>query len=150
MIGVDWHHVRLFLHIVGACIWIGGQLVLAGLVPVVRRAGSPDVVRAVGRQFQRLAWPGYALLLATGIWNLFAVHAGDYSSEQLGTLFVKLVFVALSGIGAAFHARLTGPSVSRATDEAQLRRRRAVSGVSAGFGLLFALIAAFLGVQLHG
>jgi putative copper export protein len=150
MIPITSVHVRLFLHVLGACIWIGGQLVLAGLVPVVRRASSPDVLRAVGRQFQRLAWPGYALLLATGIWNLFAVHVTDYSSEQLATLFVKLVLVALSGIGAAFHALMTGPSVSRATDEAQLRRRRAVSGVSAGFGLLFALIAAFLGIQLHG
>jgi putative copper export protein len=143
-------HVRLFLHILGACIWIGGQLVLAGLVPVLRRAGSPDVVRAAGRQFQRLAWPGYALLVATGIWNLVAVHAGDYSNEQLVTLFVKLVLVALSGVGAAFHALTTGPSVARATSEAQLHRRRALSGASAGLALLFALAAAFLGVQLHG
>ncbi len=150
MLPVTWSSVRLFLHVVGACVWIGGQLVLAGLVPTVRRVAGPDVVRAVARQFQRLAWPGYALLVATGIWNLVAVHAGDYSNEQLVTLFVKLVFVALSGIGAALHSSLTGPAVARATTDAQARRRRALSGASAGLSLLFALVAAYQGIQLHG
>ena len=39
---------RLFLHVLAASIWVGGQLVLAGLVPTVRRFGegpdqAPDV-----------------------------------------------------------------------------------------------------------
>ena len=142
--------VRLFLHVLGASVWVGGQLVLAGLVPVLRQDASPSTVRAAARQFQRLAWPAYALLVATGIWNLGAIQLGDQSGAYLATLMVKLVLVALSGLAAAAHAFLTAPAAARAGDEAQLRRRRAISGASAGFALLFALVAAFMGIQLNG
>ena len=123
---------------------------LAGLVPVLRRNASADTVRAAARQFQRFAWPAYALLLATGIWNLVAIKVGDRSGAYLATLIVKLTLVALSGIAAATHAFLTGPAVARATGESQARRRRAISGASAGLALLFALVAAYMGVQLNG
>lgn len=149
MLPVGADHVRLFLHIVAACVWIGGQIALAGLVPALRRVDAErTATRAVARQFQRLAWPAFAVLIATGIWNLVAVHAGDQSTEWLVTLFVKLLLVAVAGIGAGLHALLTGPAVSRATDPVELRRRQAISGAMAGVGLLAALGAAFLGVQL--
>ena len=44
MLPVDLETVRLFLHVLAATIWVGGQLVLAALVPALRRAGS-DVPR---------------------------------------------------------------------------------------------------------
>jgi putative copper export protein len=139
--------VRLFLHILGATVWIGGQIALAAVVPVVRRA-APDAVRPVARRFQLVAWPAFGLLLVTGVWNLAVLHPADQSTEWLVTLMVKLVLVALSGIAAAAHAFLTGPRVSVATSDAQQRRRRALSGATAGLGLLFALGAAFLGTRL--
>ncbi len=150
MLPVTADSVRLFLHVVGAFVWVGGQIALGGVVPVVRRGAPPETVRAVARQFQRFAWPAYALLVATGIWNLVAIKVGDQSGAYLATLMVKLALVALSGIAAGAHAFLTGPAVARATDDAQARRRRAISGASAGLSLLFALVAAYLGVQLAG
>jgi putative copper export protein len=148
VIAFDLDQVRLWLHVVGACVWIGGQIALAGLVPVLRREATPEVVRAVARQFQRIAWPAFALLLVTGIWNLVEANASDRGSKYLATLFVKLVFVALSGLGAAAHSLLTGPAVAQARSDADARRRRALSGATAGLGLLFALGAAFFGIQL--
>ena len=44
-----------------------------------------------------------ALLIVTGVWNLFVVHPGDQSSAYLTTLLVKLLLVAVSGIAAALH-----------------------------------------------
>ncbi len=35
-----WELLRLFLHITAATIWVGGQLVLAALVPALRCAGD--------------------------------------------------------------------------------------------------------------
>jgi putative copper export protein len=141
---------RLFLHVVGATVWVGGQIALAAVVPVVRASAGPETVRLVARRFQQVAWPAFALLLVTGIWNLFDVDVVDQDSEYLTTLFVKLALVALSGVCAAGHALLTGPSVARAESEAEARRRRARSGMLAGGGLLFALAATFVGLQLHG
>ena len=150
MLPVTAHSIRLFLHVLGASIWVGGQLVLGGVVPVLRREAAPEVVRAVARQFQRLAWPAYALLLATGVWNLVAIKVADQSGPYLVTLIVKLALVAGSGVAAAAHAFLTGPAVQRSVEPRQLQRRRAVSGASAGLALLFALAAAYMGVQLTG
>ena len=39
MLAVSWDTIRLFLQVLAATIWVGGQLVLAALVPVLRRAG---------------------------------------------------------------------------------------------------------------
>jgi putative copper export protein len=128
--------IRLFLHLLGATVWVGGQIALAGVVPVVRRAAGVDTVRLVARRFQMVAWPAFALLFVTGIWNLFAVHVDDQDREYLVTLFVKLVFVALSGLCAAGHILVKG--------------KPAVTGALAGGALLFALGATFTGIQLHG
>jgi putative copper export protein len=133
MLTVNAATIRLFLHILGATVWVGGQIVLAGLVPVVRKDAGVDTLRAVARRFQWLAWPAYVLLLVTGVWNLTAEHAGDQSSAYLTTLFVKLLLVGLSGAAAAGHI---------------IVRKPAAKGLLASLALLTALGAAFLGVLL--
>jgi putative copper export protein len=127
--------VRLFLHILGATVWVGGQIALAALVPIVRAHGGRDAARAVARRFQFVAWPAFLLLVVTGVWNLFAVHASDQSSEYLTTLLVKLLLVGLSAAAAAGHIVVT-------------RRNPAVGGALAGIALLAAVAALFLGVLL--
>jgi putative copper export protein len=126
--------VRLFLHVLAACVWVGGQIVLAGLVPSLRAAG-PDAPRAAARRFNRLAWPAFAVLVVTGVWNLLDVDVADRSSAYHVTLGVKLLVVALSGVSAALQAG--------ARSRIALAAWGAVSGLSA-------LGALWLGVQLRG
>ena len=133
MLPVDLHTIRLFLHVLAATVWVGGQLTLAGLVPGLR-ALSPDAPRKVAQRFNRIAWPAYGVLVATGIWNITAVHA-KWSGKYGSTLIVKIVVVAVSGISAAAHAR--------SSSKAGLALWGAVTGVSA-------LAALFLGLVLHG
>jgi hypothetical protein len=45
-----------------------GQLTLAALVPALRRADA-TVPRVAARRFNQVAWPAFAVLIATGIWN---------------------------------------------------------------------------------
>lgn len=127
--------VRLFLHVLAATVWVGGQIVLASLVPAVRRAGGAEATRAVARRFQLVAWPAFVVLVATGIWNLLDVDVGDQSSAYLTTLSVKLALVVVSGACAFGHIVLA-------------RRRPALGGALAGVALLAALGATFLGVLL--
>lgn len=148
MLSPNLTHVRIALHILSACIWIGGQLTLAAVVPVLRKHADRSATRAVAQQFQRIAWPAFAVLVITGIWNVAEIDVGEQSSAYLVTLFIKLFVVAISGAGAAIHALALGPAVSNAADEAAERRRRARSGAAAGIGLLFAVVAAVLGVML--
>jgi putative copper export protein len=133
VLSVHLHTVRLFLHVLAATVWVGGQLTLAGLVPGLRGI-SPDAPRTVARRFNRIAWPAYGVLVATGIWNITAVHA-TWTGRYGTTLIVKIVVVALSGISAAAHAR--------SSSKAGLAVWGAVTGISA-------LAALFLGVLLHG
>ena len=124
--------LRLFLHLLAAAVWVGGQLTLAGLVPGVRALG-PDAPRTVARRFNRIAWPAFAVLVATGIWNLLDLDI-DATSDYGVTLMVKIAVVAVSGISAAIHAG------------ARSKVALAVGGALSG---LSALGAFFLGTLLH-
>lgn len=135
MLPVDAETVRLTLHVLGACVWIGGQFVLAVEVSVVRAHGGREATRAVARRFQVVAWPAYVVLVATGIWNLLAVAAADQSTEYLTTLSIKLALVVAAGVGAAAHTVVS-------------RTRPALGGALAGFGLAASVAAAFVGVAL--
>ena len=133
MLPVSWTTVRLFLHVTAATVWVGGQLTLAGIVPSLRRI-SPTAPRTVARLFGAIAWPAYGVLVATGIWNIVAVHV-DWSSHYGTTLIVKLAVVGVSGLAAFLHAR--------ARSKVGLAVFGALSGVSA-------LAALFLGILLAG
>ena len=133
MLPVSWETVRLFLHVLAATIWVGGQLTLAALVPVLRRLGA-DIPRSAARAFNRVAWPAFAVLLATGVWNMIAEHDKISGAYQV-TLIVKLVVVAISGLTAWLHMRAKSPA------------GLAVFGALTGLSALGAL---FLGVLLAG
>lgn len=134
MLPVTTATVRLYLHLLAATVWVGGQLTLAGLVPGLRALG-PDAPKAVARRFNRIAWPAFAVLFVTGLWNLSETHVGQQTDAWIATLLAKLAVVALSGISAALHTR------------AATRRALAIWGALSG---LSALLALFYGLQLHG
>jgi putative copper export protein len=132
MLPVHATTIRLFLHVLAATVWVGGQLTLAGLVPAVRRLG-PDATKTVARQFNRIAWPAFGVVVVTGIWNVFEVDVPSASTEYQVTLAVKLLLVTLSGLGAAVH--IFG----------RTKVALAVGGALAAIGAIGAL---FLGVLL--
>jgi putative copper export protein len=131
MLSVSWDTIRMFLHVLAATVWVGGQITLAALVPVLRRLGA-EIPRAAARRFNLIAWPAFAVLVATGIWNIAAEHAHIHGGYET-TLVVKLIVVAISGVTAALHARARNP------------RWIAVFGALTG---LSALAALFLGILL--
>src|SRR6185437_792097 len=103
MLAPAWDTVRLSLHILAATIWVGGQLVLAGLVPALRPFGA-QVPRAAARRYNQIAWPAFGVLVLTGLWNLAAVD-GDQTSSYRAVLIAKLAVVLVSGLAAYLHIR---------------------------------------------
>ncbi len=124
--------IRLFLHVLAASVWVGGQIVLAGLVPSLRRA-VPESTTVVARSFARLAWPAFAVVVVTGLWNIAEVDVADTSTDYQITLFVKISLAIVSGAAAAVH---------------QVGRTRAALAVGGALGLLAALGAMFCGYLL--
>jgi len=135
MLPVSWDTIRLFLHVLAATIWVGGQLILAALVPVLRRFGA-EPLGAAARRFNQVAWTAFGILIVTGIWNVVAVRSQiSQSASYRTTLIVKLTVVVISGAAAALHVR------------SRTSRSRAIFGALTG---LSALAALFLGVLLAG
>jgi putative copper export protein len=98
--------IRMFLHILGASVWVGGQIVLGALVPTLRSLGE-DAPKKAARAFNRVAWPFFGLAVITGIWNVMEVEVGDRSTDYQVGLFLKLLIVAVSGISAYLHTTAT-------------------------------------------
>jgi hypothetical protein len=121
---------RIFLHVLAASVWVGGQIVLAGLVPTVRDI-DPEAPRKVARAFNRLAWPAYGVAVVTGVWNLLDIPMEDPPYVELG---LKVLVVALSGIGAAVHQVARG--------------NRAMLAIGGAMSSLFGIAAMWIGVDL--
>jgi putative copper export protein len=142
---LDGAAVVLWLHIIAASVWIGGQATVAVAVPALR--AQPALMRTVGRRYQAIAWPAFAVLIGTGIVNVGdAGIAWDqvFTSSAGRVLLAKLGFVALSGVAAAVHAFVQAPRRSGAT----AGNRAAASAVLGSLSFLAAVVAALFGVVI--
>jgi len=126
--------VRLSLHVLAASVWVGGQFVLAGLLPTVRGLGD-TAPRQVANAFAKLSWPAFWLLVATGLWNYDAVSPSHATYSWKVVFVVKMVCVVLAGVGTVVHSRSKTPRTK---------------GVYAGIASLASVAALVLGVALAG
>ena len=132
-----WSLVR-FVHVLAAMGWVGGQLLLSGVVVPALRAGvEPELggvlIRATAKRFTTIATLGLLpTLLVTGIAQ--AMHRGvtmsTFGEPGYGRLLgIKLVLAALSVILAAVHGIL-------ATRRPTSARIAAVSGLGASVAVV--------------
>ncbi|HUF95751.1 MAG TPA: hypothetical protein VMO52_06680 [Acidimicrobiia bacterium] len=81
----------LYIHVVAATVWVGGLIVMAGLVPAVRNVTEDrTVMRAIAQRFGVLSWTALGLLMLTGIAMLLI----GFDLTTTLTTKVGLVFVA--------------------------------------------------------
>lgn len=144
MLSPSWPGVVLWLHITAATIWIGGQVTVAAVIPLLRV--HEGLASAVGRRYQAVAWPAFAILVLTGLQNM---HNAGLSWSHLfdnpagRTLSVKLGLVLVSGAAAAVHAVLQAPKASHRAQSSPV-----ASALLGSVSLLAALGAAFFGVDI--
>ena len=124
---------RLFLHLLAASIWIGGQFVLAGVVPVVREANR-ELLPKIAKRFAQLSWPAFAVVVLTGFWNVAEINVSDHNTAYQVTLFLKIAFAISSAVAAFIHSVANG------------KLGKALGGA---ISLLFGLGAIFIGLLLQ-
>ena len=124
--------LRLFIHILAASVWVGGQIVLGALVPSLRRA-YPSSGKVIAQAFSKVAWPAFAIVVVTGLWSLAEISVADTSTAYQVTLFVKILLVMTSGAAAFVH---------------QIGQTKAALAVGGALGLLASLAAMFFGLLL--
>src|SRR5438067_10709771 len=133
MLPVTVDSVRLFIHVLAAALWVGGQFTVGALLPVLRTAGA-DVPRNAARAFGRIAWVAFAVLVLTGIWNIAAAPSSETKTHGYqATLGIKMGFVLVAGLAAWWHQRATS---------------RFALGLGGALALIASLAALFLGMVL--
>jgi putative copper export protein len=105
------HWLLLVIHILSACVWVGGHLLLATrFLPKALKLRDPGIIRAFERSYERIGIPSLLLLAASGIalsmqygitytdWFTFTNSITRIVSLKLILFIVTVLF--------ALHARL--------------------------------------------
>jgi putative copper export protein len=124
--------LRIYLHILAVAVWVGGQFVLAGIVPSLRRS-APDALPVVAKRFAKVAWPAMILIVFTGAWGLGTMDASEQSSSYMATFGIKMLMVGIAIIATIIHSAST------------TKLAKALGGA---VGLLASLLAAYAGILL--
>ena len=155
------YYVNVTTHVLAAMLWLGGMFFL-GIVgaPVLRDVEPPQLrqqlFHRLGLRFRAIGWWAIAVLLVTGLINLYYRGWLQWSGV-LGTaafwrtppghaLALKLVAVAAMLVVSAVHDFRLGPLAGRAASgspRAMLLRRRAalLARVNALLGVLVVVAA---------
>ena len=132
MIQPTLNSLRTFLHIFGVCVWLGGQIVLAGVVPKLRKS-NPEALPNIAKGYAAIAWPAMILIVFTGAWGLAEIDTADQSSAYMVTFGIKMMLVATAIIATLIHSNGT---------------TKIAKGLGGAIGLLATLFAAYWGVLL--
>lgn len=132
MISPTLDSVRIFLHLMAVAVWIGGQIVLAGIVPQLRNV-APEAMKTVAQGFARIAWPAFLIIVFTGMWGLATIDMTAESSAYMATFGIKMLFVGIAVIATLIHANGTS---------------KAAKGIGGAASLLTSLLAAFAGILM--
>jgi putative copper resistance protein D len=138
--------VLRWIHVLAAITWIGGMLFLAlVLVPITRRiedrALRARLFHEVGLRFRTVGWIALAVLVATGLGNLWV-----YPSLLTVPRFQwKLGLVVLALVLSAVHDFVLGP---RAGAPGASPSARARASWLARINVLVVLVVVLLGLSL--
>ena len=124
--------LRTYLHLLAVCVWLGGQVVLAGVVPKLRKT-NPEALTNIAKGYASIAWPAMILIVFTGAWGLAATDTANQSTEYMVTFGVKMLLVAGAMIATLIHSYGTS---------------KLAKGLGGAIGLLATLVAAYCGVLL--
>jgi putative copper export protein len=125
--------LRLFLHVVAATIWVGGQFVMLGLLPTARGLGN-DATQKLAAAFGKLSWPAFVVLVLTGFWNLAAVGSDSKSTSWNVVMGIKFLIVIVAGLAAWLHTRATSKAATGAWGS--------IAGISSVLALLGGILLA--------
>ena len=153
--------VNPWLHIFAATVWVGPQVFLAAVaIPALRTITDVKerarLIRLITTRFGYLAWAAMAVLVITGIGNLYEHELDPDVLFDLhwGTIFeVKMTLVIATVVLTAVHSFVIGPRMLQlqesASDELQLGSMRRASIIISGINGLLALGILFSAALLN-
>jgi putative copper resistance protein D len=112
----------MWVHLVGASIWVGGSIFLGiVLVPVLKSHTKTleemvALMVRIGRRFNKITVPAFVALIATGIYNsrAFIEEPSTVLDTTYGTiLFIKIILVIGTIVAYIVHIRLLDADMER-------------------------------------
>jgi putative copper export protein len=111
-----------WVHLICASIWVGGSIFIAAVaVPVLRsHAKSMEelvgLMVKIGRQFNKVTVPAFAILIATGVYNAraFIAEPGALTDSTYGVLLLIKIILVLATVGTyVVHVRTLNADMER-------------------------------------
>lgn len=154
------YYASVSIHVLAALVWLGGMFFLALVgAPVLRRLERPELRQTLfdqlGMRFRTVGWISLAVLLVTGVVNLWqrgALNVAVWRDPAFSgsgwavALKYKLAAVAVMLVVEGYHDWVLGPRASRldaSSPEAAVLRQRAslYARISAVAGVVIILAA---------
>ncbi len=152
-----------WIHILAVTVWVGPQFFMFLVtVPALRAIEDPAVrvrvLRIIIYRFGVLAWVAMAVIVLSGISNLFQEaddfpHLWDSDFRYYNIFFGKMVLVGLTVLLTAAHTFVVGPRQLRLAEEmrsdsADAARLRRISITISSLALLVSIAVIFMGALL--
>ena len=111
-----------WVHLICASIWVGGSIFIAAVaVPVLRsHAKSTEelvgLMVKIGRQFNRVTVPAFAILIATGVYNArgYIAVPDALTGSTYGILLLIKIILVLATVGTyVVHVRTLNAEMER-------------------------------------
>ena len=88
----------IFTHLVGACIWVGGHLVLAlRILPAALAQGDTTAISAFEQAYERIGLPAFAVQIVTGFWLALRLLPDMSMWFDLSDPLARAVLLKLAG-----------------------------------------------------
>jgi putative copper export protein len=101
--------ILLILHTLGACVWVGGHLILAvTILPKALKLKDPEIVSTFESMFERIGIPSLIIQVVTGLrLAMIFMPIRDWFdfSNSISTLISIKIILLLSTVMLAVHAR---------------------------------------------
>ncbi len=116
----------LWLHVIAAVTWVGGNLILAMVIVPHFRQSLPPVERIklltqIGKRFEPVVWGCIGVLFFTGLINIFTAiditSPTALSGAFMRTLLIKLVLFFVLVLLTALHSMIFAPRLAAAVED---------------------------------
>jgi putative copper export protein len=130
--------ISVFIHIICACIWLGGMFALIiFFIPLRKENYFLDMVNKVGNQFKFIGWIILPLLLLTGIFNSF--YRGFYTLTWLKILLFSIIVII-----SAIHDFYIGPKAAKTKDKKLIKYSRIIGRINFILAIIMVLLGIFI------
>ncbi|MFD3275153.1 CopD family protein [Aquirufa echingensis] len=102
------YHTLLLLHIIGACIWVGGHLILSlQIVPKASANKDINLILNFEKHFEPIGIPSLVIQIITGVWMAIFQYGIQFNWDNAiqRNIILKLSLLVLSLL-LALHARI--------------------------------------------